>query len=136
MAETTPKRRPFQGGRRLPAKKKLFLASSRASPPLHVASEGWSSAENAALVEYVLFYGDPHVWPNYSSKDKIWEEAAKFINHRCPGSIKRTGICLAEDIFFLYHFLVVKFLLFFISWCLQDQVNKEAQRTIFFTYNC
>ena len=101
MAESTPKRRPFQGGRRLPAKKKLFLASSRASPPLHVASEGWSSAENAALVEYVLFYGDPHVWPNYSSKDKIWEEAAKFITHRCPGSIKRTGIYLAEDIFFL-----------------------------------
>ena len=79
MAESTPKRRPFQGGRRLPAQKKLFLASSRASPPLHVASEGWSSAENAALVEYVLFYGDPHVWPNYSSKDKIWEEAASLL---------------------------------------------------------
>ena len=47
-----------------------FLASSRASPPLHVASEDWSSAENTALVEYVLFYGDPHVWPNYSSKEK------------------------------------------------------------------
>ena len=103
---------PFRIGVLLPLNKvgMLFLASSRASPPLHVASEGWSSAENAVLVEYVLFYGDPHVWPNYSSKDKIWEEAAKFINHRCPGSIKRTGIYLAEDIFFLYHFLVVIFL--------------------------
>ena len=32
-----------------------FLASSRASPPLHVASEDWSSAENTVLVEYVCF---------------------------------------------------------------------------------
>ena len=132
MAESTPKRRPFQGGRRLPEKK----ASSRALPPLHVVSEGWSSAENAALVEYVLFCGDPHVWPNYSNKEKIWEEAAKFINHRCHGSTKRTGIYLAEDIFFLYHFFVVIFLCIFISWCLQAQVNKEAQRTIIFTYFC
>ena len=29
-------------------------------------------------MEYVLFYGDPHVWPNYS-KDKIWEEAASLL---------------------------------------------------------
>ena len=82
----------LSGWKKVASEKKLFLASCRASPPWHVASEGWSSAENAALVEYVLFYGDPHVWPIYSSKDKIWEEAAKFINHRCPGSIKRTGI--------------------------------------------
>ena len=69
---------------------------------LYATSEGWSSAENAALVEYVLCYGDPHMWPNYSSKEFFFGRSCH--NHRCPGSIKRTGIYLAEDIFSLYHF--------------------------------
>ena len=92
VAESTQKRRPFVGGRRQPAKKRLFyLLLSFTTFCMLLLKVG--------VVQRTHCFMETHVWRNYSSKEIFWRETAKFINHRCHGSTKLTGIYLAEDIY-------------------------------------
>lgn len=88
-AQLTPRGRPRKEGRRLPTKKKLFGSPPSIAP---VQSDAWSAEENQALVQFVLFYGDPQVWPTHARSSKFWDEAAQFIFQRTKSLAKRTGM--------------------------------------------
>ena len=55
------------------------------------AVETWSSEENKALVQFVLFHGPEDVWPSHSKNSKFWSEAALFIQRAGRSTAKRTG---------------------------------------------
>ena len=90
----TPKRRPKSRAskKRDPirpvARRRLFSFDEQG---LGKAVETWSSEENKALVQFVLFHGPEDVWPLYSKSSKFWSEAALFIQRAGRSTAKRTG---------------------------------------------
>lgn len=58
-----------------------------------ITQQLWSDAEEKALVEFILLYGEGSSWPA-TKDDKYWESAAKFVHER-GGIQRRTG----EDVF-------------------------------------
>ncbi len=83
---TTPGR-PKRERRRVPSRKQLFPVPE----PVAKFVDTWTKEENKALVEYVLFHGEPNVWPSHSKGSKFWQLAAEFVQQRSGASTKRTG---------------------------------------------
>ena len=51
----------------------------------------WSAEEVKALVEFVLFHGDPaEKWPSHK-RQEFWDSAAKFVQRRSRATLRRTG---------------------------------------------
>ncbi len=79
--------RPKRERRRVPSRKQLFPVPE----PVAKFVDTWTKEENKALVEYVLFHGDPNVWHSHSKGSKFRQLAAEFVQQRSGASTKRTG---------------------------------------------
>ena len=84
----SPTGHPKREWRRIPLDRRLFSAPESTGV---TCMEMWSEEENKALVKFVLFHGDPAVWPSYSKKSKFRQEAAESVQQRSKVYIKRSG---------------------------------------------
>ena len=113
----TPPGRPKRGRQRASAPKQLnelFCDLEPVTPSVPV--ESWRKEENKALVEFVLFHGDPNTWPSFGKRNRFWEEAAEFVQKRTKSVTKHTGkLGTIENMHvrILSHFYVIPYCLIY-----------------------
>ena len=88
----TPPARPLRDRRpatlRLPSVNRRQRFPAQPSSEFATSTETWSTDEDKALVELVLFYSEPHNWPRFGQKSHFWRDIADFVQRRAGTTYK------------------------------------------------